>query len=381
MSAASRSPLDAWVDRGVRQPIAHPVAADDDHFLASKGRLKVTLRVLRRRLELRASGQAAHRAERIEGSWQRALWIAAEAPQIGDSLMDLAPRSLLVGHGIAVDLLAAPGTAALFAGDRGFRRVVSDERQIVAAGHDFVIVDSHSWRALAAKRRCVPELPWVSLKGDYLGYDYQRALFATRRLAELLGVELAQAEEDRHARQKLWLDEGDERIGDEANDGDTAPMGHAAAPPRIALALGGVRTERSYRHWPEVARRLRKRTGASFVLLGSSNGESAARTVAGALPPSSWTDLVARSDLHGTRQAIRDADLVLAADGGLMHLALTTATPMVALFDASVDPAWRLPPDFGGVAIRAATHSVSSLSPRQVSQVALDVLAGRAAHA
>ena len=66
MAEASRSPLDAWVDRGVRQPIARPVAADDARFLASKGRFKVALRVLRRRLELRASGQAAHRVERID---------------------------------------------------------------------------------------------------------------------------------------------------------------------------------------------------------------------------------------------------------------------------------------------------------------------------
>jgi hypothetical protein len=365
LSGSPASLLDGWVRRGITQPVAAPVPSDDARFLASKGLRKVAARVLRRQLEVALSGQAGGERQRIEPGWRRALWIHAEAPQVGDALMDLAPRSLLAERGIAVDLLAPAVTAALFAGDRGFARVHSDPAQVRAAEHDFAIVDSRSWKALAAKRRCAPALPWVSLKGDYLGYDYHRGLFVTRRLAALLGIELDRAAESGHARQKLCLDL-------------PADVGASTAPARIGLALGGVRPERTYGRWPEVAAGLHARGARDFVLFGSENGRAAADAVQARLPEGSCLDLVARTDLHRTWRAIGEAALLLAADGGLMHLGLATSTPVVALFNAQVDPAWRLPPDFRGDALRAEGDEVSGIEPGRVQAAALGLL-GRAA--
>ena len=358
------SPIGALARRGVTQPIAAPVPADDAHFLASKGELRVALRVLRRRLELTLSGQRRHLVEHIDRRWKRAIWFHAEAPQIGDALMDLAPRSLLAAHGIALDLVAPPTTAALFSGDRWFGRVAADTSAVTAdASHayDFAIVDSVSRRALAAKRRVAPELPCVAIQGDYLAYDYQRALFATRRLAAMLSLTLSAADERAHAQQKL-------RIGAMAMPGRDEP-------PRIAIAVGGVRAERSYRAWPAVAKALVDRGWRRFALLGSDNGAADAVAVREAIGDADVLDLVARTDLHGTQRAMAQCALVLCSDGGLMHLACTTTTPLVALFDAAVDPAWRLPGDAAGSALRARGPDVNGIAPDAVVARAILALA------
>ncbi len=357
----------ALARRGTTQPVAPPVPADDAHFRASKGDLRAALRLLRRRLETVLSGQRRHERSRIDPAWRRALWIHAEAPQIGDALMDLAPRSLLVERGIAVDLLAPAATASVFDGDLHFRRVRVDPTRLRAGDYDFAIVDSRCWKALAGKRRACRALPWVSLKGDYLAYDYHRALLATRRLAGLLGVELDADAEARHACQKLSLR-------------DAAAPAAEPTPTTVALALGGVRAERTYAGWPEVAAGLRARGVGRFVLLGSENGRAMADAVRQRLPEGSCIDIVGRCDLHATRQAMVGARVVLAADGGLMHLALTTPTPLVALFDAGIDPAWRLPPGFAGRVLRAHAGTVSAIDPGQVETAALELL-GRPAPA
>ena len=304
-----------------------------------------------------ASGQRHLERGRIDPAWRRVLWIHAEAPQIGDALMDLAPRSLLAAHDLEVDLLAPAATAALFAGDRGFGRSFADEAEIEPARYDAVVADSRSWKALAAKRLHLPALPWVSIKGDYLGYDYHRGLLATRRLAGLFGTSLDDAAERLHSRQKLLL-------------GEPAAATRSG---RIALALGGVRAERSYGHWPDVAAQLRGHGVDRFVLLGSANAEAAAAAVKARLRDSGADvlDLVARTDLHGSWRAIGEADAIACADGGLMHLALATATPVVALFDAGIDPAWRLPLDFTGLALRADRRDVGAIDAARVAAAVL----------
>ena len=212
-----------------------------------------------------------------------------------------------------------------------------------------------------------PELPWVSIREEYLAYDFQRGLLATRRLVDLLRTELDDTDEARHSRQKLVL----------ANDAAPSPR-EAGAPSRLAIALGGVRSERTYGHWLAVAQGIAARTPCSFTLLGNANARAVAGELsrAGALPAGhDVIDLVERTDLLEARRAMQQADLVLCADGGLMHLALTTTTPLLALFDASVDPAWRLPLDFEGRALRATGRDVSGLAAGDVANAALALLA------
>ena len=139
----------------VRQPLSQPVPADDAAFRARKGMLKLAARTLRRQWLLGLSGQAPLLHERIDPAWRRALWVHEGMPQIGDAMMDLAPRSLLAARGIAVDLVAAPHIAALFEGDPWFKRTLGSAEEARPEHYDFVIALSHdrkSWRLKRERR-------------------------------------------------------------------------------------------------------------------------------------------------------------------------------------------------------------------------------------
>ena len=360
------------VQAATTQPLSTPVPADDAVYRARKGPLRLAVRTVRQALQLGWSGQSRHLRHAIEPHWKRALWIHDEAPQIGDALMDLAPRSLLRVHGVAVDLLTTPTLLGLFDGDRWLGRVFDHADAIDATGYDFVIASSHARRALVRKRICAPRLPWVSLAGWYSVPDYQRAQFTTRRLADLLHTRLDAVAWQLHSRQKLDVPK--------VKSASVATFATTDDRPCIAIAVGGVHADRTYRHWPEVLRSVAHPGPFRIALVGSANGGGAAeRIVAGAPPGSCVENHVGRLDLHATRAVLQAADLVLAADGGLMHLALTTTTPVIALFNAGVDPAWRLPEgDDGIVAIRVgadgarASDEVSEIAPELIArQVAI----------
>ena len=107
---AAPAALQRLARHAVTQPVEPPVPNDDEGLLARKGPWRLAFRAARRRVEVAASGQAALELTRIDPAWRRAIWFHPEMPQIGDSLLDLAPRSLLVEHGIAVDVVLPRST-------------------------------------------------------------------------------------------------------------------------------------------------------------------------------------------------------------------------------------------------------------------------------
>ncbi len=371
------APLERWVAPLVTQPLSRPVPADDAAYRRRKGDLRLAVRAWRRALQLRTSGQAALRRERFDPVWRRVLWIHEEAPQIGDALMDLAPRSLLAERGIAADLLAPPTIAALFDGDRWLRHCFSAPESIDPARYDAVIASSDGHRALATKRSCAPAVPWISIAGAYNAPDYQRAMFGAQRFADLLDHRLSVAEMCWHARQKLdrtgryppaQADDPERGTGVESTRARLDRSERHVGEPRVAIACGGVRDARTYRRWPDVVASLAATGIRSFVAVGSANGRRAADAIAGVLPPAAvLDDRVGQGDLHAARAAIGHCDLLVCADGGLLHLGLTTAVPIVALFTSTIDPAWRLPPDFDGVALRSHSTDVDGIPPERVA--------------
>lgn len=350
----------------VAQPLSHPVPADDFAHWRRKGPWKLAWRTLQRQAQLAASGQPRLLRSSIPPTWRSCLWIHAEAPQVGDALMDLAPRSLLHAHGIEVDLLAAPHLAELFTHDRWFRAAYADGRALDPLRYDFVIVASHARRALAPKLRFVPTLPWLSLAAFYSVPDYHRSQFVTQRLADGLGVVLDAPAIALHARQKLEP---------AATHRPAIPPARGAGP-LVALALGGVKADRTYRHWPAVLAGLHAAGLRRFLLIGSANGlADRAALMATAPADVEWQDAVDRTDLPGTQALLAACDLAICADGGLMHLALTTRAPVLALFSAAIAPEWRLPVDLDGAALRAAQGEVSTIRAVEVTQTALRLLA------
>jgi Glycosyltransferase family 9 (heptosyltransferase) len=343
----------------VTQPLAVPVASNAAAYLEAVGEPKLGWRAFRRELVYRLSGQERYRIDHLREGCRRGLWMYFGVPQIGDALMDLAPRSMFAEAGVEVDLVSHAHLADLFRGDSWFARVLADPSEIDSAAYDFVVVPSHKHRSLKMKQRHLARHPWFSVHARFTGPEFHRAEFAARRLADFLRLAQTPEEIARHARQKLGA-------------GDATPGGSVPsrlAPGAIALALGGVRANRSYAHWPEVVRALAQAGHRDFVLLGSDNGSAAAREIA-ALGDSSLRvlDFVGRTSLSACRELLSRCALALAADGGLMHLAIAAGVPVVSLFQGDVQPQWRLPATEIARSIQSATSSVSDIAPRRIVQ-------------
>ena len=330
--SAPRTVLEKWARLSVTQPLSQSVCANDSEYLASTGVFKLGWRQFRRAAYYGLCGHADNCYQHIQPHWRRGLWLYKGIPQIGDALMDLAPRSLLTSNGLAIDLLSDTHICELFEGDSWFGQVFSSIDRIQAADYDFVIVPSNKRRSLGHKRGPLAKLPWVSMHGFYTGPEFNRADFAAQRLFDALGIAGTHEQLQGHARQKLAP----------LVQSPSLTRHHGNAQVKIAFALGGVDPQRIYTQWQSVAQGLAAHRSVDITLLGSSNALHAANEFA-----AKWPDVlnnqVGKTSLNQCRKVVHQQDLLFACDGGLMHLGITTPTKLISLFSQSVHPAWRLP--------------------------------------
>ncbi len=333
----------------VTQPLSRSVTSNNESYIEKVGYPKLGWRYFRRAMVFGVSGQGRYLRDKIDPTWKRGLWLYKGVPQIGDSLMDLAPRSLFQQQGLEVDLYTDPHLAQLYSDDPWFHRVLDNPHEIANQRYDFVIVPSHKNRSLRHKSRLLPALPWVSMHGFYTGPDFHRARFATQRLLDLLDQELPPSEFALHEAQKLC---------------PLPTLSEArSAGRKVAIALGGVNAPRTYRHWPTLASALKTHLGnLDVTLVGSANAEAWAQAFIdkceGMFPIS---NRVNQTSLTECRALIQEQELFLAADGGLMHLGATTSTQMVSLFDGEISPLWQLSMPHLQFALQSATADVNDV--------------------
>jgi len=341
------------------QPLSQPVPGESpEAWLREVGHLKAGRRAALRRCALWWSGQHRLKLDAFPAGTKRVLWVYFGENQIGDALMDLAPRSLLAEWGLQVDLYAAPVVTALFEGDPWFGCTASDAGAFAGVDYDCAIVLSNKHRPLKPKTRDFARLPWVSLHEYFTGPNFHRGLFAARRLADLARAGVSPTDLERHARQKLGP--------------VLAAQDPQAAGSAIALVMGGVHAGRSYRHWEAVVRELIAAGRRRFALVGSGNGTAQAAELAASLAgQAEISDHTGRLTLAQTRAVLDRAAVTASPDGGLMHLALTTRCAVVPLFTGQIAPQWRLPASNTATALRSATDEVSDIPPQQVADMIL----------
>ncbi len=354
-SAVSLAPrLREQARLSVTQPLSRPVSSNDEAYLADVGERKLGWRQVRRAIYFKFSGQEKYCQPRILPSWKRGLWLYKGIPQIGDALMDLAPRSLLARHGVTIDLYTDKHIAALFAGDPWFGNVLRDDDAVQRENYDFVIVPSFKRRSLKEKIRLMAKTPWISMHGFYTGPEFHRGEFATRRLLDLLHQDTSVDEFAQHSRQKLIALDRRER--------------HEDAVIKLAFAVGGVDPLRTYERWLEVANQLGQHAPLQITLIGSENGRDAAGSF-----ERQWNgpvrNQVGKTGLGECRSLIDRQDVMIACDGGLMHLGVTTDTDVVSLFTASVDPHWRLPPDRVSTSLQSRDRGVNAIDPADIVRI------------
>ena len=354
--SAPRTLLEKWAMLSVTQPLSQSVCANDSAYLASTGVSKLGWRQFRRAAYYGLCGHAANCCQNIQPHWRRGLWLYKGISQIGDALMDLAPRSLLTANGLAIDLFSDTHICELFEGDSWFGQVFSSIDLMQADHYDFVIVPSNKKRSLGHKRGPLAKLPWVSMHGFYTGPEFNRADFAAQRLFDALGIIGTLDELQNHAVQKLApliSPHSSNKIQNES-------------PVKIAFALGGVDCHRTYSKWENVALSIVTNKPIDLTLLGSSNAILAADKFLAAWPYR-LTNMVNKTNLTQCRRIINEQDLLIASDGGLMHLGITTKTKLISLFPSHIRPEWRLPKSMQINSITSMSRNVSDIDPNIIA--------------
>ncbi|WP_028311021.1 glycosyltransferase family 9 protein [Derxia gummosa] len=281
-------------------------------------------KLLRRRLLEACLLRRALRRDTAPEGTRRVLWLY-NWPSIGDSLTDLAARSLLPAH-VELDLCIAPHLAPLYAGDRRFSAIWSDLRAIPATRrHDFILLQQSTTPALWQLSRRFPATRYASVLGDIVGDMFDRLHFGQLRLEQIFQLPSAA-----RVAQLLPPPALPVRL-----DGE----------PAIAMAIGARDPRRHFRRWAEVARELRASLPGRpvFHLLGDDSAQAEAASLVAACPGLRFVNHVGRTRLENLRQIVHAADAFLGADGGLMHLALAYDKPGCALF-ANLPASYRVHP-------------------------------------
>ena len=124
-----------------------------DEFMLDMGQRKLVWRAIQRGLIFGLSGQADKKIDSLKACQKRGLWLYFGEGQLGDALMDLAPRTLLTENGFRLDLLTDQNLAKVFKNDPWFGSVSDNASSFAPSAYDFAILLSHKRRSIECKRK------------------------------------------------------------------------------------------------------------------------------------------------------------------------------------------------------------------------------------
>lgn len=330
----------------------------------SPGRkVSANFKLLRRWLWLKMNLPSRLLRDRLPPPPSRLLWLNYSSTSIGDSIMELAGRSLLGAY--EMDLLTDPHHAGLYLHDKYFKSVFTDAGQLEPSRYDFILLDLFNTRSIRLKRSIGPELPCACLQSFFYGAHFNRTLFSCYRVHHLLGYPYDDDKLQPFLRPRLFIDD------------EPRPLPPKPAHGRVALMLGGVEPFKTYEQWPKVIQTLRSRWPSNkkfpeFVLIGSQNGARYAEQVMAALKDCDAVSRVGALTLRQTAAVLAASDFFAGTDGGLMHCAVALDVPGVALF-GKFPPELLLPPKSKMHAI-FDTVNVNNIPPAAVTDAVLDKL-------
>jgi hypothetical protein len=360
----------SWLDHAVARSTVIPYAGvpyEPEVFLSRNSRFKIAKKYLHKQLLLKAHRQLRLERPHLDSS-QRVLWIYAKR-NFGDATMDLAGRALLKDSGIRLDLLALPSQVPLFREDDIFGRVYGDPLEVDASRYDAILLSEYNLPSIRLKTQYFGKLPYACLYQHFNGPDRNQTRFSYASVNDVFS--LGHSVDTLAAISKPYLASSD---ATRESVRDLLP-----AQPFIVLAAGGVDPDRTYHRWPEFIDLLSRcddaRAPKDIVVLGSDNGtEIAQQLCAGAPGNVRIQTLTGKLAFLQAREVVAHAALFIGADGGLMHVAHSTATPSVSLFSHREPPYLRLTEACHSIGLQGSGN-VDTIAPAQIMEAALQQLA------
>jgi hypothetical protein len=293
------------------------VPSDQSNFLKFEGwKFKWLFKYLKRRTYTWIFTRKDLLLEKIPKDTKRILWINLSAPSLGDSLMDLSGRVLLDNY--EVDLLTDPKNSTLYKDDECFNNVFTEAKEIfhqnLSDSYDLFILDSFSPRVLRVMNAVSSNTAFVGMWGYVNGFEVHRTIYSFARICYLLGT----------------VSFNKKRIIPSLKITSSFDFKKDSAKPLIAVVVGAEWEYRRYDKWAEVIGFFIK--DYEIVLVGSKNGLNDAQEIMHRF--NNCQDFVGKCSLIETSQILSTADVVVAADGGLWHVACALGKPTVCLFAA-----------------------------------------------
>lgn len=347
-----------WINDCVERMTRIPyplVPCDGEQYRQSESRSKLVKRYLHRYLALRVRGQMPRQIARIE-TGMRVLWLYTGKANFGDAIMDMSGRALLRNAGFHVDLLTLPKLYPLFCEDDIFNHVYASVDEVDPLRYDAVVLNELNYPSIKLKLRHFKAARFASLFGYFHGPARNQTLFSFAAVNDVFGIGLSDEALVRVAKPYLHGSDATRR----SIEGKLPPF------PTIALSVGGIDENRSYRHWPALLALFDATNDESVprhvVLLGSENGlQAASEIISRRFRRLKVVSHVARCSLLEARAIIDGCRLFVGCDGGLMHVAHSTSTPSVTLFSS------REPVRFF---LTERCHSIALQSPGGASEIA-----------
>jgi heptosyltransferase-2 len=288
-------------------------------YLETTSIIKRFSKFFRRYLYISLYSQRSLEQNEIKDTQKRILWINLSAPSLGDSLMDLSSRVLLKDK--TIDLFTDIKNAHIYQHDKIFKKVITNSEDIVQKDYDLVIIDSFGTKSLKTKFNFLPSLPYVGMYGYYNGPEVNRVLFSFHRLNQLLGYSKSEDDVNSIAKSVMYI-----------SDEDIDFVSTLQLPKDyITIAIGGEWGYRTYNNWDKVIEYIQKNyPNENIVLVGSNNAiEEEAKLLDDF---SNLISAVGKYSFNKTAQIIKNSNLLICCDGGLMHSANSVNTPVLALF-------------------------------------------------
>ncbi len=289
----------------------------------------------------------------------RILWIFSGKNHlayrsIGDSIMDLSGRALLINKGWKIDLYTFNNLADLFAHDDVFESIYTDIKDVDVAKYDHILFTLYTPRSIRLKLKFFRPLRFSSLwKYLQINGQYNQITYSYAAINQLFGIGLSDSEIDNIA--KPYLVTG--------NSIDSLMQKFKPGEPYGVIAVGGMDQDRTYEHWLDVFELLDQDNIKikTWVLVGSANGLSYVDAViAHSFKTLNIVSFVNEFPILQVASLIKQSSLFIGSDGGLMHVAHSTNTPTVTLFTTNVDPRYR---------VTKACYSLTIQSRRDVSLI------------
>ena len=305
------------------------VPHEPEPYLQSVSKIQIVKKYLHKYLLLKIYGQLKLRKEFAPQN-KKILWLYTGKRNFGDAVMDLSGRSLLKNTNIHLDLLTLPHLKNLFKEDDIFKNVFDLDDEIQINDYDFIIISEFNLPSIRLKNKLFKNVEYACLFDFFYGPDRNQIIFSHAAVNH--AFRLGHTIEDVERSAKPYLAQKTPQIDDLQNN-------------YISLCVGGIDDNRTYKKWVDVLHLLDEDqdSPSTIYLLGSSNGLEAAKEIS--LVKFKHLEIVNKVDslnLLKSREIIANSSLYIGCDGGLMHVAHTTNTPSVSIFNQSESPYLRL---------------------------------------